>query len=330
VKALVWEGVSTAVTDVPRPETAPGRALIDVAYGGICGTDLHIVDGTHPRARAPQVIGHEFAGRLAEPVAGFAAGSPVTVEPLLWCGRCTACRQGARHVCDHLRMIGIDAPGGLAEQVSVPAELLIPLPSTIDLRYGAFVEPLAVAVHAVRRSRLRLGEVVTVVGAGPIGLAVAGCARLSGASEVLVVEPAPARRKLAERLGLTAVDGAELAQRRRVDRKACDVLFDTSGAAPVAAAFADWVDTGGRIVVVGVHARPVPVDLQRITFGEVELIGTRVYRRDDLETAIKLISIGAVDPEPLLTRTLPLADAAAALDLLRTGAELKVLIAVNP
>jgi 2-desacetyl-2-hydroxyethyl bacteriochlorophyllide A dehydrogenase len=329
MNALVWRGADMAVTKVPRPADLAGRALIDVAYAGICGTDLHICDGTHPRARPGLVIGHEFAGRLAEPVDGLKAGTPVTVEPLLWCGRCAACRHGMRHVCDRLRMVGIDEPGAAAEQVSVPAELLIPLPAGLDLRHGAFVEPLAVAVHAVRRSRLRLGEVVAVVGAGPIGLALAICARLAGASEVLIAETAPARRDLARRLGFTVVDTLDLAARRQAGDPTCAVLLDATGAAPVAAAFAGWVNPGGRIVLVGVHSVPAPVDLQRLTFSEIEVIGTRVYLREDIEVAIRLIASGAADPEPLLTRTVPLSAAAGAIDLLRDGSQIKVLIEVG-
>ncbi|WP_249998554.1 zinc-binding dehydrogenase [Actinoplanes sp. M2I2] len=328
MKALVWRGADVAVMDVPAPDRVPGRALIDVAFAGICGTDLHIRDGDHPRAKPSLILGHEFAGRLAEPAGGLAAGTPVTVEPLLWCGRCPACRSGARHVCERLRMIGIDEPGAVAEQVSVPAELLLPLPATMDLRFGAFVEPLAVAVHAVRRSRLRLGEVAVVVGAGPIGLAVATCARLAGATEVLVVEPAEMRRERARELGFTVVDGATLTAAREAGEGVGQVLFDTAAAPAVAAATTGWIDPGGRIVLVGVYSRPAPVDLQRVTFAEIEMIGTRVYRRDDLETAIRLLDSGAVDPRPLLTRTVPLAAADTALDLLRAGSEIKVLIEV--
>nr|WP_221380661.1 alcohol dehydrogenase catalytic domain-containing protein [Actinoplanes polyasparticus] len=317
MKALTWRGADVAVADVPAPARAAGRALIDVAYAGICGTDLHICDGEHPRAKPDLIIGHEFAGRLAEPAGGLAAGTPVTVEPLLWCGRCPACLRGARHVCERLRMIGIDEAGAVAEQVSVPAELLLPLPPAMDLRFGAFVEPLAVAVHAVRRSRLRLGEVAVVVGAGPIGLAVALCARLAGAAEVLVVEPAAMRGERARALGFEVVDSA-----------VGQVVFDTAAVPSVAASTTGWVEPGGRIVFVGVYARPAPVDLQRVTFAELEMIGTRVYERDDLRTAIRLLDTGAFDPRPLLTRTLPLRAADTALDLLRSGSEIKVLIEV--
>lgn len=328
--ALVWRGADTAVEQVERPASRAGRAVIDVAFAGICGTDLHICHGEHPRARPPLTLGHEFVGRLAAPAAGLDRGMPVTVEPLLWCGGCTACRRGARHVCDRLRMIGIDEAGGIAEQVSVPTELLVPLPPDVGLRPYAFVEPLAVAVHAVRRGRVGLGDTVLVVGAGPIGLAVALCARLSGAGEVLILEPAPLRRQAAEELGFAVVEPAELAHRQVTGRVRCHVLFDTAAVAPVAATFTDWVDAAQRIVVVGVYGRPVPVDLQAVTFAELEIVGTRVYTRDDLHTAVHLIRDGRFDPAPLITSTVPLVRAADALALLRAGSEIKVLVETAP
>src|SRR5918997_1292747 len=140
--AFVWRGDDVAVQDVPRPRPDDGWALVDVAYAGICGTDLHICAGEHPRAEAPLVLGHEFVGRLAEDAAGLRAGQPVAVEPLLNCGRCTPCRTGRTHICERLRLIGIDVPGGVAEQVLVPESRLIALPDGVELHTAAFVEPL--------------------------------------------------------------------------------------------------------------------------------------------------------------------------------------------
>jgi (R,R)-butanediol dehydrogenase/meso-butanediol dehydrogenase/diacetyl reductase len=328
MEALVWEGAGVVeAADVERPAVGDGMAIIDVAYSGICGTDLHIVAGEHPRAQPGLVLGHEFAGRLRHDVDGLAAGTPVTVEPLLWCGRCRACRAGRRHVCDRLRMIGIDTPGGLAEQVAVPAELLIALPEALSLRDAAFIEPLAVAVRAVRRSRLQVGETALVVGAGPIGLTVALVARLSGAREVVVAEPSPLRRALAEELGFTLVDADAWTEARTVP---LSVVFDTAAAPPVAARLTRWADAGERVVVVGVYADAVPVDLRSVTFRELEVIGTRVYTRADLETAAVVLSDGRFDAGPLITSVLPLADGPGAFDRLRGGEEVKVLLEVAP
>ncbi|MEA2133653.1 MAG: (R,R)-butanediol dehydrogenase / meso-butanediol dehydrogenase / diacetyl reductase [Solirubrobacteraceae bacterium] len=327
--AFVWRGGhDVAVEEVPRPAGGDGWAVVDVAYAGICGTDLHICAGEHPRAEAPLVLGHEFVGRLTRDAGGLAAGQPVAVEPLLNCGHCTPCRTGRSHVCEQLRLIGIDVPGGVAEQVRVPESRLIALPDDVELHAAAFVEPLAVTVHAVRRSGLRLGDTVMVAGAGPIGLGVAACARLAGAGEIFVSEPSAARRSVAEELGFTLLDpedpGADLSERTRGELAA--VVFDTAGHPAVAAGLASWTTVGGRIVFVGVYGKPTALDLQDIVFRELDAVGCRVYERADMETAVAMIATGRFDPSPLITGTVALADAPAALDRLRSGEDLKVLI----
>jgi (R,R)-butanediol dehydrogenase/meso-butanediol dehydrogenase/diacetyl reductase len=327
--AFVWRGGhEVAVEEVPRPAAGGGWAVVDVAYAGICGTDLHICAGEHPRAQPPLVLGHEFVGRLAQAAAGLSAGQAVAVEPLLNCGHCTPCRTGRSHVCEQLRLIGIDAPGGVAEQVAVPESRLIALPDDVDLHAAAFVEPLAVAVHAVRRSQLRLGDTVMVAGAGPIGLAVAKCAQLSGAGEIFVSEPSLMRRGVAEELGFTLLDlddpHGDLFERTGGELAA--VVFDTAAHPAVAAALASWTTVNGRIVFVGTYGKPAALDLQDIVFRELDTVGTRVYERADIETAVAMIATGRFDPSPLITGTVALADAPAALDRLRAAEDLKVLI----
>ena len=329
--AFVWRGDDVAVEELPRPRPEPGWTVVDVAFAGICGTDLHICAGEHPRAQAPLILGHEFVGTLAAAADGLDAGRPVAVEPLLSCGTCTPCRTGRSHVCERLRLIGIDVPGGVAEQVAVPVERLIPLPSGLSLRRAALVEPLAVAVHAVRRSGIRLGDSVMVAGAGPIGLVVAACAQLAGGGPVFVSEPAPARRRVAEALGYTVLDagdpGADL--RERTGGEGADVVFDGAGHPAVAADVASWTATSGRIVFVGIYGRPAALDLQDVAFRELSAVGCRVYTRADMEAAVALIAEGRFDPEPLFTSTVALADAPAALEKLRSGDELKVLLEVE-
>ena len=323
--AFVWHGEDVAVDEVPRPEPEPGWAVVDVAFAGICGTDLHICAGEHPRAQAPLILGHEFVGTLD-------GGRPVAVEPLLNCGSCTPCRTGRTHVCERLRLIGIDVPGGVAEQVAVPVERLIPLPTDMSLRRAALVEPLAVAVHAVRRSGVRLGDAVMVAGAGPIGLSVAACARLAGASHVFVSEPAAPRRRVAEAMGFTVLDSGDPGQdlRARTGGDGAAVVFDSAGHPAVAADVARWTATSGRIVFVGIYGRPTALDLQDVAFRELSTVGCRVYTRHDMEAAVTLIADGRFDPEPLITSSVPLADAPVALEKMRAGDELKVLIDARP
>lgn len=327
--AFVWQGGErVAVQEVPRPEAREGWALVDVAFAGICGTDLHICAGEHPRAEAPLVIGHEFVGTLSEDADGLAAGTPVAVEPLLNCGRCTPCRTGRSHVCERLRLIGIDVPGGLAEQAAVPVDRLVPLPDGANLRRAAFVEPLAVAVHAVRRSGLGLGDAVMIAGAGPIGLAVGNCARLAGAGTVFVSEPAESRRLVAEELGFVLLDPGDPTAdlRGRTGGEGVPVVFDTAAHPAVAASITSWTATSGRIVFVGTYGRPAALNLQDVVFRELKTVGCRVYTRGDVNAAVALVADGRFDPEPLITSTVGLEEAPEALARLRSGDELKVLI----
>jgi 2-desacetyl-2-hydroxyethyl bacteriochlorophyllide A dehydrogenase len=323
MRALAWPGGDgAALRELEAPVAAEGWVLVDVAYCGLCGTDLHICAGEHPRAEPGIVLGHELSGRLASDAAGFAARTKVVVNPLLPCGSCATCRAGRPHTCSNLRLLGIDRAGGAADRVAVPVANVVPVDAGADLRRLAFAEPLAVAVRAVRRGGLQLGERVLVAGGGPIGLAVAACARAAGASSIVLAEPSASRRSLASELGLDArasLDGAE-----------GDVLFDAAGHPSVAASWAGALGPGGRVVVVAVYGAPAAVDLQAVTFKELTVSGTRVYSRDDLRAAIDMIALGRFDPEPLLTRDLPLDDAASALPLLREGRELKVLLEVAP
>jgi (R,R)-butanediol dehydrogenase/meso-butanediol dehydrogenase/diacetyl reductase len=323
MRALRWEGPGVVrAVDVPRPELRDGWVRVDVAHTGLCGTDLHIVAGEHPRARPGLVLGHEISGTLADAAGDLAAGTPVVVNPLLSCGHCATCLAGRPHTCANLALLGIDAPGGAAEQVLVPEGSLVPLPGGIDLALAAFAEPLAVAVRAVRRSRLTLGEDVLVVGAGPVGLAVALCARQAGAGRVCVVERAPARRQVASGLGLEVTQDAPDA--------AAPVVFDCAAHPAVAAGLAALAAPGGRVVLVGVYPGLTPLDLQAVTFKELEVIGTRVYARDDLATAARMIATGAFDPAPLLTRTVGLDEAPAAIADLPSGDDVKVLVRGRP
>jgi (R,R)-butanediol dehydrogenase / meso-butanediol dehydrogenase / diacetyl reductase len=319
VRALTWAGgTEVAVADVPEPAPGPGQVLVDVAYTGLCGTDLHICAGEHPRARPGVVLGHEIAGTVAADAGVLTAGTAVVVDPLLSCGRCRTCRDGRPHTCEDLRLIGIDVPGGAAARVAVDADRVIPVAMPPDLRLLAFAEPLAVAVRAVRRSGLQLGQEVLVVGGGPIGAAVALCARDAGAARVVLAEPAPERRAFAASLGLETADTAA--------GLAAEVVFDAAGHPAVAAPVVDAAVPGGTVVVVGVHGEPPPVDLRAGTFKELTVVGTRVYSRRDIRVATALVASGRFDPEPFLTRTATLDEAAGAIADLRRGVGLKVLV----
>jgi (R,R)-butanediol dehydrogenase/meso-butanediol dehydrogenase/diacetyl reductase len=319
--ALVWLGGKTAaVVPVPVPEPRPGWVPVDVAYAGICGTDLHIVAGEHVRARPGIVLGHELVGRLAAPVGDLRAGQPVFVNPMVHCGTCEACLAGRINACRRLTSVGIDYPGAVAARTVVPEYGLYPLPADTDLATAALIEPVAVAVRAVRRAGLRVGERAHVVGGGPVGLLVALVATAAGAA-VTLSEPSDDRRRRVTALGVAVVAGPD-----DLDQPA-DVVFDATGHPAVASALLSWPRVGGRAVVVGAYPSGLHgLDLHRLMFAELTVVGTRIYLRSDIEAAIDLVTAGRLDVRPVVSRIAPLHDAVAAVDGLRRGEGMKVLI----
>jgi (R,R)-butanediol dehydrogenase / meso-butanediol dehydrogenase / diacetyl reductase len=312
----------------------PGHVALDVAYTGICGTDLHIFHGAMDnRVDPPCVIGHEMSGRItrsAADVTGWQAGDHVTVMPLVSCGQCPACRCGHGHICHRLVFLGIDAAGSMQTRWTVPASTLVRLPHDLPLDHAALTEPTAVAVHDVRRARLRPDEKVLVVGGGPIGVLIALVAR-DRCAGLLLVEPDPYRRGVAQSLGLATVDPTATDVVSHVTEwtggSGADVAFEVSGAAGGVTAAVDALATRGRLVQVAIHPTPREVSLHRFFWRELTLVGARLYEREDFETAVALIAGGQVPAQALVSRTEPLDRAADAFLALESGAGvMKVLI----
>ncbi len=323
------------VEEVPVPEVPPGWALVEVAYNGICGTDLAILHGAHPRARTGLIPGHEVAGRVVRQAAtGPRDGALVVVEPLISCGRCLACRSGAPHVCRELGLFGIDRPGAMARYVALPSDRLHEVPSHVPPRFAALVEPLAVAVHAVGLSALVPGDVVALSGAGPVGVLTGLVALHAGAARVLVVEPNPWRLAAAAGLGLTAVpEGTTLtdAALEATGGEGADVYLECSGHPATTPSVTSATRVRGRVVVVGVHKQPAVLDLRDVSFKELTLVGARVYTTVDVRRAVQLVAEGTLGLERLATRAFALTDVAAAFRAAAAGDDvLKVLVTPDP
>lgn len=336
MKAAVWLGPGqVAVQDVPKPTAPEGWATIKVGYNGICGTDLAIYHGQHPRASAPLIPGHELAGWIVDPGAtGLAEGTLVAVAPLISCGVCRACRTGNAHVCSELKLFGIDAPGGMAEYVALPGDVLYPLPAGVDARTAALTEPLAVAVHACSLAQLAPGDLAAVWGAGPIGLLTALMARYAGAREVVVCEPNDWRRSVAADAGFTVASDPAQALALIADRSGgdgADVTFDCAGHPAVSPFLAEGARVRGRIVIVGVHKKPAEIVLRDVCFKEQTIVGVRVYTPGDVRFAVDLIGRAGVDLSHVRTLAFPLERAAAAFDAADGGQPcLKVLVTPWP
>jgi (R,R)-butanediol dehydrogenase / meso-butanediol dehydrogenase / diacetyl reductase len=331
--AYYMGGRRIEVGDAEAVPPGAGLVQVDVAYTGICGTDLHIVHGAmDARVSPPAILGHEMAGRVAatgDGVEAWRAGDPVTVMPLVWCGTCAACRGGVSHICQHLRFLGIDAPGSLQPRWTVPAHTLVPLPADMPLRTAALAEPTAVAVHDVRRAELAPGERAVVVGGGPIGLLIAAVAQHAG-GDVLLVEPNDGRRELAESTGLDTLDPRRRPVAEHVEEwtegAGVEVAFEVSGAVAGIQSAAVALGPRGRLVVVAIHPTPPPVDLFRVFWRELTIIGARVYERRDFEEAVRLLAAAHMPVEALVTDVLPLADVAEAFAALDAGDAMKILV----
>jgi threonine dehydrogenase-like Zn-dependent dehydrogenase len=284
--------------DIAQPVCAESEALIRVHSAGICGTDVAIFAGKHPRAKAPLVMGHEFAGEIVEIKSSeidseIAVGDKVTVYPLLICGQCWACKNGFSHVCRNLKLIGIDRDGAFAEYVNVPVDLIIKYPEDLTFDQGALIEPLAVGVHAVEMAGEPDWQTAVVVGSGPIGLLVGLCLKHSGIETTLISDINSHRLKRAEKLGFHTFNSTEGNLVDLVNEvtheEGADIVFECAGSSSASLQMCDLVRPRGKVIMVSVHKEPHPVDLRAISFKEITMIGTRVYTRDDYQRALEII-----------------------------------------
>ena len=331
MRALVYRGPTDVVLeDVPPPTAGPGQVVIAVRWAGICGSDLTIFQGRHARAKPPLVLGHEFAGLVAEVGPGvddLAPGERVTAEPLLFCGRCPRCLAGDHHLCAGLGLYGIDAPGGFAELVAVDRARVMRLPESLSLEHGALVEPLAVGVHAARLSGLGLGERALVLGGGPIGLLTAQAALAAGAAGVAVIEPSPHRRRSAQAMGLPVFDNAAMpSPERMVGGAEVDVVFEAAGRGSALDLAQRLVRRGGRVVVVGIHKQPAALDAAGLTYGETRLIGSFCYRTEDFRAALDLAAQGRIPLGAIVSHRLPLAEGSTAMAGLVAGGDAQKIL----
>jgi len=336
VLAAVYRADRTFETTSVSPQgLRPTDVRIAVHYVGLCGTDLHIFHGhMNQRVSAPAVIGHEMSGvisEVGEAVEEWHVGDPVTVMPLLWDDSCAACRAGNSHICQNLRFVGIDTPGALQQEWVVPASLLVGAPDDVPLQHLALVEPVAVAVHDVRRSGLSAGQKAVVIGAGPIGVLIAAVSRGLGA-DVAVIELDANRRRLAEELGLLTVDPETVDAidwvQSWTDDAGADVVFEVAGAAASVLSATSYAKVRGTVVVVAIHPEPRPIDLQRIFWRELRLLGARVYERSDFEEAVRLVARNEVPTDALISSVVPLTSVQEAFETLESGRALKLLIDV--
>lgn len=324
IKAATYRGDKTFTVD-SKPVSAPGsdEVQIDVAYCGICGTDLHIYLGhMDQRVGFERTIGHEMSGvisAIGDNVEGLEIGQHIVVRPLDHCGECPACKAGHEHICHNLKFIGIDTEGAFQQKWNVAAHTIHVLPDNLDLSHAALIEPLAVACHDVDRGKVSAGEDVLVIGGGPIGMLIALVARHAGAN-VTISEINENRLAYAQKLGFETLnpksdDVAKLVH-ERTGGKGADVVFEVSGSQPGVDLMTEAAAVRGRIVMVAIHASKPQIDMFKFFWRELELIGARVYLKSDYEQAMTLLAEGVVDCDSFITDIKPLDDIQAAFEAL--------------
>lgn len=317
------------VEEVPEP-AAPGPHEVRLRpfLCGICGTDLHeyaagpIVIPTEPHplsgAKAPQILGHEFAGEVLEigaEVTSVRPGDRVTVMPLVYCGGCYYCRRGLNHLCPRMGCTGLSwTGGGIAEQVVVPEYQITPLPEAVTDVQGALVEPAAVAAYGVDRTGLRAGDSILITGAGPIGALSALYAHAAGAARIIVSEPNARRRELLAAFGVaTAVldparDDVPEAVRELTGGIGTDTAAECSGSEPGLNAALGSVRSHGTVTQVGLHVRPASIDPMALANRDLTLTGTWCYPVTDFPRITALIASGRFPVEKVLTEVIPVDD----------------------
>lgn len=297
-----------AVIDRPVPQCASGEAQVAIRRIGICGTDIHAFGGNQPYFVYPRVLGHELSGDVvatADDVDASLIGRPVYVIPYLHCGDCRACRQGRTNCCQQLEVIGVHRDGGMAETLNVPASHLITVP-TLTPDQLALVECQAIGAHAVRRAQIESGELVVVVGAGPIGMGVLQVAKSRGA-RVAMIDTNPQRLALCrDALGADAIwhalDDDITAEIEAInDGALADVVFDATGNPKAMNRGFDFAGHGGRYVLVSVVKADITFSDPDFHKKELTLMGSRNATREDFETVTRLMASGELKTAPLIT-----------------------------
>jgi threonine dehydrogenase-like Zn-dependent dehydrogenase len=335
--------MNMVIEEVPIPDPGPGEVLLRVHWSSICGTDLHIYLGEFKnRVTYPRILGHEFSGEVEAVGSGVttvAGGDRVTVDPIIWCNQCPSCLNGQNNVCTGLKLLGVEYDGGFAEYAVARADKVYKVPDAISMRDAALIELYSLGVHATRKAMIEPGDMVVILGAGRLGLAVLEVAKQTAATWVAAVDVLDNRLEIARQMGADLTVNA-----RNVDPvKAILSQTGGSGADRVIECVGTYMEisgrqgpvqqavqmsrNGGRIVVMGLGSQLTPVFWKECVFKELQIAGSRVTL-GDYPRALRLMERNRFHPELLISEVLPLHELDKAFDLLEEQPEryLKVLI----
>lgn len=335
------------LVDMPTPEIGPNEVLIRVAACGICGSDIHGMDGRTGRRIPPIVMGHEAAGvieSVGSAVEGWTVGDRVTFDSTVFCGKCWFCRRGEINLCEDRRVMGVSCAeyrqhGAFAEYVAVPSHILHRLPENLPFVQAAMVEPVSIALHAVNRIPSRYvmtegGGCAVVVGSGMIGLLVIQALRAAGFETVVAVDLDQRKLDLACTLGATAGMRSDLvdvpqAVRELTDGRGADVAMEVVGIEPTVELSIDVVRKGGAVGLVGNLTPRIGMSLQKVVTREISLFGS-CSSQGEYPEALAAIARGSIKVDPLISATVPLSEGAEWFDRLYRTPEGLMKVIVTP
>ena len=326
--------------EMPVPAIGPSDVLVAVETASVCGTDLHIYhwdEWAQARIKPPYIPGHEFCGTVAavgELVTDVKVGDFVSAEMHVACGRCKQCRSGQAHVCQFVKILGVDADGAFADYVKIPASNIWKLGDEIPRDFGSLFDPFGNAVHTVLSGEIA-GQTVAVTGCGPIGLFAIAVAKACGAADIFAIEPNETRRELARKMGAkTLLDPASGDVERQVFEATggtgVDVLLEMSGHPAAIAQGFRMLRMGGRASLLGIPSRAVEMDLANgVIFKGATVHGINGRKMYETWFQAEALLRGGMDLSPVITHRLPLAEFDAAMKLLESGEASKILLTVK-
>jgi L-iditol 2-dehydrogenase len=309
--------------DAPDPQIADDDVLVRVRACGICGSDVHGMDGSTGRRVPPIIMGHEAAGVIAEvgkQVQGWKQGDRVTFDSTIFCGACWFCQRGLINLCDHRRVLGVSCEdyrqhGAFAEYVALPQRILHRLPDSVSFEQAAMVEPVSVAVHAVERTPVSLGDTAVVMGAGMIGLLVVQALRVAGCGKIIAVDLEPQKLELALALGADVAlkaDECDVAAevRSQTQGRGADVALEVIGLSPTINSAVASLRKGGTLTLVGNFRPTVEIPLQAVVTRQLTLAGS-CANCGEYPACLDMLGRRAIKTEALVSATPPLAEGAA-------------------
>lgn len=323
--------------EVPIPELKENDVLIKIIKIGICGSDIHVYHGEHPFTSYPVTQGHEVSGEIVDfgaKVSGFKKGQKVTIQPQVVCGKCYPCRHGKYNLCEELKVMGFQTTGVASHYFAVDASKVTLLPDDMSYDEGAMIEPLAVAVHAIKRAGDVKDAKMAVLGAGPIGILVAQVAKAMGAKEVMITDVTDIRLNKAKECGIdfcinTKSKDFGQAMLENFGPDKADVIFDCAGNDITMGQAIKYARKGSTIILVAVFAKMATVDLAVLNDHELDLNTTMMYRNEDYIDAIRLVNEKKVALKPLISKHFSFKDYLKAYQYIDNNREKTMKVIIN-